>query len=90
MRERFPDSLLFVFPKSPGQIARDFKWLSSYRYGILHLGGHDAANLEARCRAASDMLGWRLPQAVPDPAMPDNVARDLAPLAPPLSLETPR
>ena len=41
--------MLFSFPKTPGQIARDFKWLGSYRYGILHLGGRDVHDLRARC-----------------------------------------
>ncbi len=54
----FPDALLFQFPKTPGQIARDFKWLGSYRYGILHLGGQDALDLHARFVAASALLGW--------------------------------
>ena len=45
--------MLFCFPKSAGQIARDFKWLSSYRHGILHLGGSDAADLADRCTQAS-------------------------------------
>lgn len=55
---RFPDAMLFQFPKTSGQIARDFKWLGSYRYGILHLGGSDLADLGARCHAASQLLGW--------------------------------
>ena len=50
LAERFPDAMLFCFAKSPGQIARDFKWLGSYRYGILHLGGRDARDLQERCR----------------------------------------
>jgi hypothetical protein len=58
LNARFPDAMLFEFPKTPGQIARDFKWLGSYRYGILHLGGSDLENLGARCQAASQLLGW--------------------------------
>jgi biotin carboxylase len=54
----FPDAMLFQFPKTPGQIARDFKWLGSYRYGILHLGGSDLDDLGARCQAASQLLDW--------------------------------
>jgi hypothetical protein len=54
----FPDALLFAFAKTSGQIARDFKWLGSYRYGILHLGGRDTGDLAARCVAASELLGW--------------------------------
>ncbi len=63
LRQRFDDALLFCFPKSAGQIARDFKWLGSYRYGILHLGGRDAADLCARCATASALLGWPAPYA---------------------------
>jgi hypothetical protein len=66
LAEAFPGSLLFCFPKTPGQIARDFKWLGSYRYGILHLDGRDAADLAARCRAASALLGWPAPCAFPE------------------------
>ena len=80
----FPDAMLFSFPKDHGQIARDFKWLGSYRYGILHLGGHDAADLEARCEAASELLGWPTPYAGRLPKTAD------APAANPIfSLETP-
>ena len=63
LAERFPDALLFRFAKSPGQIARDFKWLGSYRYGILHLGGRDARELRERCLEASELLGWPAPCA---------------------------
>ncbi|MGF1548796.1 MAG: acetyl-CoA carboxylase biotin carboxylase subunit family protein [Thiotrichales bacterium] len=58
LAREFPDALLFHFPKTAGQIARDFKWLGSYRYGILHLGGLDALDLHARGQAASALLGW--------------------------------
>jgi biotin carboxylase len=58
LADRFADAMLFEFPKTPGQIARDFKWLGSYRYGILHLGGSDPAELAARCLEASGLLGW--------------------------------
>lgn len=59
--QRFPDGLLFMFPKSGGSMARDFKWLGSYRYGILHLGGRDSRELRLRCEEASDLLGWPAP-----------------------------
>lgn len=57
----FPDALLFHFPKLSGQIQRDFKWLGSYRYGIMHLGGDDPNDLRQRCERASALLGWRAP-----------------------------
>ena len=55
------DGLLFDFPKDAGSIARDFKWLGNYRYGIVHLGGRDAADLRFRADAASAVLGWPSP-----------------------------
>ena len=57
----FSDALLFRFPKPRGSMTRDFKWLGSYRYGIVHLGGRDMADLRERCRDASDLLGWPAP-----------------------------
>jgi uncharacterized membrane protein YdjX (TVP38/TMEM64 family) len=65
LARRFPEALLFRFAKTPGQIARDFKWLGSYRYGILHLAGADTHELRARCEAASALLGWPAPDAAP-------------------------
>ncbi len=63
LAREFPDAMLFPFPKTPSQIARDFKWLGSYRYGILHLSGRDLLDLRARCEAASQLLGWPTPCA---------------------------
>lgn len=65
LAQQFPDALLLPFPKPSGAIARDFKWLGSYRYGIVHLGGRDAAELRARCEAASALLGWPAPHREP-------------------------
>lgn len=81
VRRRFADAMLFAFPKSPGQVARDFKWLDSYRYGILHLGGRDGHDLRARCEEASRILGWPAPYVHHEPAI------GAAPL-PAISLET--
>lgn len=61
LKKTFPDSLLFQYPKSPGQIQRDFKWLGSHRYGIMHLGGYDPNDLRQRCKHASSLLGWPAP-----------------------------
>jgi hypothetical protein len=60
-RKAFPDGLLFQYPKLGGQILRDFKWLGSYRYGIIHLGGDDQDDLKRRCEHASSLLGWPAP-----------------------------
>lgn len=61
--EAYPDALLLEFPKSAGSVARDFKWLGSHRYGIVHLGGADTADLRRRCEVASSLLGWTPPYA---------------------------
>ncbi len=66
LAREFPDALLFTYPKAGHALARDFKWLGSHRYGILHLGGRDAADLRRRCEAASAILGWPAPYAMPD------------------------
>ena len=59
----FPDALLLQFPRLSSQIERDWKWLGSYRYGIMHLGGKSSDDLRRRCEAASAMLGWPAPYA---------------------------
>ena len=69
LHRRFPDALLFVMPKRGHALDRDFKWLGSHRYGILHLGGRDAADLRVRCEQASTLLGWPAPYAHPVAAM---------------------
>jgi hypothetical protein len=61
--DRFADALLFTYPKSGHSLARDFKWLGSHRYGILHLHGDDPGHLRAQCISASALLGWKPPYA---------------------------
>ena len=61
LAQAFPDAQLFCFPRTRSQVLRDFKWLGSYRYGVLHLGARDAAALKADCERASALLGWPAP-----------------------------
>jgi biotin carboxylase len=63
LAREFPDAMLFTYPKSGHSLERDFKWLGSHRYGIVHLGGKDAHDLRRRCEAASAILGWPAPYA---------------------------
>lgn len=63
LKLHFPKHLLLHFPKTGGSTARDFKWLGSYRYGILHLGGQSEADLTSRLATASELLGWPAPLA---------------------------
>lgn len=60
-KSAFPDGLLLQFPKMANQIKRDFKWLGSYRFGVVHLGGDSPADLGRRCEHASSVLGWTAP-----------------------------
>lgn len=55
---RFPDGWLLAMPKAGRALARDFKWLGSHRYGVLHLGGADPHDLHERFRAACAVVGW--------------------------------
>ncbi len=66
----FPDGLLFQFPKLTSQIQRDLKWLGSYRYGIMHLGGVDPNDLRRRCEYASSLLGWPAPYVEDTTSLP--------------------
>ncbi len=61
--DAFPGALLFCFPKDSKEIRRDFKWLGSYRYGIVHLAATDAGQLRIDCERASALLGWPAPYA---------------------------
>jgi hypothetical protein len=61
LQRRFPDAQLHTFPKRGHSLDRDFKWLGSYRYGILHLEGRDELHLRERAEAASALLGWTAP-----------------------------
>ncbi|MBP6251929.1 MAG: ATP-grasp domain-containing protein [Rubrivivax sp.] len=61
LNQEFPDAHLFMFPKRGHSLARDFKWLGSHRYGIVHLGGRDRGHLQRRCLEASALLGWPAP-----------------------------
>ena len=59
--QAYPDAVLLEFPMSAREIVRDFKWLGSHRYGIVHLGGQSPTDLRRRCELASALLGWAAP-----------------------------
>ncbi len=77
--ERFPDAWVQAMPKQGRGLERDFKWLGSHRYGVMHLGGDDAFDLHDRYRHACLLLGWPVAESreahVPSPTVP--VARRL-------------
>ncbi len=78
---RFPGALLFLYAKTGHALERDFKWLGSYRHGIIHLGGRDRDDLQARTEQASRLLGWRAPYF--DQSPPTRSTEPLPSAAPP-------
>ena len=39
MQQRYPDARLMLYLKRGASLAREMKWLGSYRYAVLNLGG---------------------------------------------------
>jgi biotin carboxylase len=48
VRERYPDARLMLYLKRGAGLAREMKWLGSYRYAVLNLGGASAEDLHRR------------------------------------------
>jgi hypothetical protein len=83
---RFPDGLVFAFPKSGHALARDFKWTGNHHHGIVHLGARDRRELRTRCAEASRLLGW--PDAPYRESPPLAVIGEAPTPAPPLPLHS--
>jgi hypothetical protein len=73
----FPDALILPMPKDGHSLDRDYWWLGSHRYGIVHMGGADELHLRRRCETISAMLGWRLPYADAHPAQSADIPEGL-------------
>lgn len=48
LRQRYPDARLMLYLKRGASLAREMKWLGSYRYAVLNLGGASADDLFKR------------------------------------------
>ena len=48
MQQRYPDARLMLYLKRGAGLAREMKWLGSYRYAVLNLGGASAEDLYQR------------------------------------------
>lgn len=77
LADEFAGSLLYTMPKRGQALARDFKWLGSHRYGIVHLGARHRAELLQHTRRASQLLGWPAPLADLPGEVPDVLASAL-------------
>jgi len=84
LARQFPDALLFMYPKAGHSLARDFKWLGSHRYGIVHLHGANPAHLRRRAEAASALIGWTPPYADGQVSAPTGAGAAADPTDPPL------
>ena len=47
LRARHPEAHVMIYRKRGGDLAREMKWLGSYRYGVFNLGGRDEAEMFA-------------------------------------------
>jgi biotin carboxylase len=48
VHRRYPDARLMLYLKRGASLAREMKWLGSYRYAVLNLGGASAEDLHRR------------------------------------------
>ncbi len=48
MQQRYPDARLMLYLKRGASLAREMKWLGSYRYAVLNLGGASPEDLLQR------------------------------------------
>jgi hypothetical protein len=48
VRRRFPDAAIMLYLKRGQALAREMKWLGSYRYAVVNLGGASEETLNLR------------------------------------------
>jgi biotin carboxylase len=58
LREVYPDARLMLYLKKGASLAREMKWLGSYRYAVLNLGGDSAHDLHDRFRRIRRQLAF--------------------------------
>ena len=58
VERRFEDSRIMLYVKRGASLAREFKWLGSYRYCLINLGGHSHDDLHDRYHAARRELAF--------------------------------
>lgn len=59
--EPYPDANLMLYFKKGSQLKRELKWLGSYRYAVLNLGGINRSDLFERCQSISHTLQFDYP-----------------------------
>ena len=66
IQERNPDAHVMLYPKRGADLAREMKWLGTYRYGVMNVGAPTLGELFARYRRLCSEItfhprGHRLP-----------------------------
>ena len=56
VRQRFPDAAVMLYLKRGQALAREMKWLGSYRYAVVNIGGASEENLNRRYAEIRRML----------------------------------
>ena len=58
VQARFPDAAVMLYLKRARALAREMKWLGSYRYAMVNLGGASEEDLEQRYAEIRRLLGF--------------------------------
>ena len=51
MRREYPEARLMLYLKRGSSLAREMKWLGSYRYAVVNMGASSADDLQQRFHA---------------------------------------
>ena len=60
----YPDALLYTYIKEGNSRWREVKWLGSYRYAVLNMGGHDHQDMLARYDHVCKHIGFEKEQDI--------------------------
>ncbi len=56
IREQYPDARIMVYLKKGSSLAREYKWLGSYRYAVFNLGAKTSQDLHQRYHQVRSQL----------------------------------
>ena len=56
IRKQYPDARILVYIKKGSSLAREYKWLGSYRYAVLNLGAKTNQDLHQRYHQVRSQL----------------------------------
>ncbi len=56
IRQQYPDARIMVYLKKGSSLAREYKWLGSYRYAVFNLGANTTQDLQQRYHQVRSQL----------------------------------